>query len=55
MLLFTTLNISHGLDHVNIDSKNPLYLTFNNVNGYIEKSIEDKYLIFASTNKNKKY
>ena len=44
-----------SLDHVNIDSKNPLYLIFNNVNGYIEKSNEDKYLIFASTNKNKKY
>ena len=44
-----------SLDHVNIDSENPLYLIFNNVDGYIiEGSNEDKYLIFASTNQNKK-
>ena len=42
-----------SLDHVNIDSENSLYLVFNNVNGYTEESNEDKYLIFASTNKNK--
>ena len=48
-----------SLNHVNIDSENPLYLTFNNVDGYIEyNSIEEnnrhKYLIFASMDKNKK-
>ena len=44
-----------SLDHVNIDSENPLYLIFNNVDGYItEESNGDKYLIFASTNQNKK-
>ena len=48
-----------SLGHVNIDSENRLYLIFNNVNTYIEcnsieESNEDKYLIFASTNKNKK-
>ena len=53
MLLFTTLNISQCLDHVNIDRVNPLYLIFNNVDGYIEESNEDKYLVFASTAKNK--
>ena len=52
-----------SLEHVNIDSENPLYLIVNNVDGYIEcNSIEcnfieekngDKYLIFASTDKNK--
>ena len=42
-----------SLDHVNIDSENPLYLIFNNVDGYIEESNGDKYLIFASANKNK--
>ena len=43
MLVFTTLNLSQwSLDHVNIDSENPLYLTFNNVDGYIEyNSIEE--------------
>ena len=42
-----------SLDHVNIDSKNLLYLIFNNVDGYIEESNGDKYLIFASIDKNK--
>ena len=43
-----------SLDHININSGNPLYLIFNNVDGYvIEESNRDKYLIFASTNKNK--
>ena len=47
-----------SLDNENIDSANSLYITFNNVDVYIEcNSTEeinaDKYLIFASTNKNK--
>ena len=42
-----------SFDHVNIDSENPLYLIFDNEDGYIEKSNEDKYLMFASTDKNK--
>ena len=42
----------------NIDSVNSIYLIFNNVDGYIEckstkESNEDKYLILASTDKNK--
>ena len=48
---YTTMR---SLGHVNINSGNPLYLIFNNVDGYvIEESNRDKYLIFASTNKNK--
>ena len=43
-----------SLDHVNIDCANPLYLIFNNLDGYIEESNEDTYLIFTSTGKNKK-
>ena len=44
-----------SLDHVNIDSENPLYLIFNNLDGsIIEGNNEDKYSIFASTNQNKK-
>ena len=40
-----------SLDHVNIDSANPLI--FNHVDGYIiEENNGDKYLIFASTDKN---
>ena len=42
------------LDYVNIHSVNPLYLIFDKVDGYIEESNGNKYLIFASTDKNKK-
>ena len=47
-----------SLDNENTDSANSLYLIFNNVDGYIEcnsteESNENKYLIFASTDKNK--
>ena len=38
----------------NLDSSNSLYLVFNNVDAYIEESGENKYLIFASTDKNGK-
>ena len=45
-----------SLDHVIIDCENSLCLVLNNVDGYItEKNNKDKYLIFASTDKNKKY
>ena len=49
-----------SLNHVNIDSENPLYLTFNNVDGYIEyNSIEEnnrhKYLILLLWTRTKKY
>ena len=36
----------------NIDGSNSFYLVFNNLDAYIEKSGENKYLIFASRNKN---
>ena len=48
-----------SLDNENIDRENYLYVIFNNVDGYniecnsIEESNGDKYLIFASTGKNK--
>ena len=43
-----------SLNHENIDSKNPLSLIFNNIDGYIiEESNGYKHLIFASTNNNK--
>ena len=42
-----------SLDHVNIDSANSIYLVFNNVDEYIEESNGNKYLLFASTDKNK--
>ena len=42
-----------SLEHVNIDNENPVYLILNNVDGYTEESNGDKYLSFASTDKNK--
>ena len=33
----------------NLNSLNTLYLVFNNLDAYIEKSGENRYLIFAST------
>ena len=41
-------------DNENIDSENSLYIIFDNVDGYIIECNKDKYLIFASTGKNKK-
>ena len=56
MLLFTTLNIStlKSLDHVNIDSKNPPYFIFNNVNGQTAESNGDKYLVLLLSTRTKK-
>ena len=42
-----------NLVHVNIDSENFLYLIVNNVDGYNEEKNGNKYLIFASRDKNK--
>ena len=47
-----------SVDNENTDSADFLYLIFNNVDGYIKCSStievnENKYLIFASTDKNK--
>ena len=36
-----------------MNSLNSLYLVFNNLDAYIEESGENRYLIFASTEKNK--
>ena len=41
-------------DYENINSVNPLYLIIGEVDGYIEKNNGNKYLTFASTDKNKK-
>ena len=37
----------------NLNSPDSLYLVLSNLHAYIEKSVEDRYLIFASTEKNK--
>ena len=37
----------------NLNSSNFFHLFFNNLDAYIEKSNDNKYLIFASTDKNK--
>ena len=38
----------------NINSVNPLYLNIIHGNGYIEEKVVNKYLVFDSTDKNKK-
>ena len=40
-------------NYENISSVNPLYLIIGQVNGYIEESDGNKYITFASTDKNK--
>ena len=37
-----------------LNTSDTLYLVFNNLGAYIEKSGEDKYLISASTDKNRR-
>ena len=46
----TVKKIGQGYD---INSANALYLRIGNANGYIEKTNEDKYLVFDVTDKNK--
>ena len=46
--------ITYDIKHIkNLNGSNSFYLVFNNLDVYIEKSGENKYLIFASTDKNK--
>ena len=46
--------IMYGIKYIkNLNSSDSLYLGFNNLDAYIEKSGENGYLIFASTEKNK--
>ena len=40
-------------DYESIHSVNPLYLIIDKVDGYIQENNANKYLIFASTDKNK--
>ena len=37
----------------NLNSLNTLYFVFNNLDAYIEESVDNRYLIFASTEKNR--
>ena len=46
-------NIKHYLMG-SLDREDPLYIAFNNADGYIEESSGNKYLTLASTDKNKK-
>ena len=48
------ITMKHISDYDNINSVNPLYLIIGKIDGYIEESNENKYLTFASTDKNKK-
>ena len=42
-----------GFEYVKINILNPLYFIIGEADGYIEKNNENKYLIFASADKNK--
>ena len=44
-----------SLDHVNIDSENPLYLTFNNADGYITGKRNGDKVLLLQTRRKKKY
>ena len=48
------ITIKRISDYENINSVNPLYLIIGDVDGYIEENNGNKYLTFASTDKNKK-
>ena len=44
--------IKYDLKYIkNLNSLNSLYLVFNNLDAYIKKSSENRYLIYASTEK----
>ena len=44
-----------SLDHVKIDSENPLYLTFNNADGYIIGKRNGDKVLLLQTRRKKKY
>ena len=46
-------NTDFVIYHIEFGGAKCLYLVFINLDAYIEKNNEDKYLIFASTDKNK--
>ena len=48
------ITIKRISDYENINSVNPLYLNFGEVDGYIEENNGNKYLTFGSTEKKNK-
>ena len=54
---FVIYNIKYitmkNISHLSFDNENPSYLISNNLDGYIEESNGDKYIVFASTDNNK--
>ena len=52
----STDSVIYDIEYItmkSLDNENSLYLIFNNVDVYIEENNENKYLNFASTDKNK--
>ena len=46
-------SVAYDIKYIkHLNSSNSIYLDFNNLDAYIEKIGESKYLIFASTDKN---
>ena len=53
-VVFESSIIMYDIKYIkDLQSLNSLYLVFNNLDAYFEKCGKDKYLIFASTEKNK--
>ena len=55
MILLHWIYHNEDFDYVKINSVNPLYLIIGKADGYIEVINGNKYLIFATTDKKKKY
>ena len=54
MTFASTDSVVYDIEYFkNFDGVNSLYLVFNDVDVYIEKYGENKYLVFALTNKNR--
>ena len=52
----STDSVIYDIEYItmkSLDSANPFYLVFINVDAYIEENNENKYFIFAFTDKNK--
>ena len=47
-------NMMESINNQNIDSENPLCVSFSDVDAYIIEESENNYLIFALTKKNEK-
>ena len=52
--IILVISIKNVDDYKNINRVNPLYLIIGNVDGYIEENNGNRYLVFTSTDGNKR-